>query len=87
LKLVGKILGFKLIKIDDLEMTCFFVDRISSNDNRELVENKISTIVNRAHGKFRFFQGRNDGFGLKLSLTEATQDPINYCKNFLKKLI
>ncbi|HDQ00679.1 MAG TPA: transcription-repair coupling factor [bacterium] len=87
MKLVGKILGFKLIKIDDLEMTCFFVDRISSNDNRELVENKISTIVNRAHGKFRFFQGRNDGFGLKLSLTEATQDPINYCKNFLKKLI
>ena len=87
LKLLGKKLGFRLIKIQNHQMICYFSDQIVQSNNRELIQKKVSSIIVKANGKFQFVQGKNEGFGIKLEIPEIIESPINYSKNFLKNLI
>ncbi len=87
LKLLGKKLDFRLIKIQNHQMICYFSDQIVQSNNRELIQKKVSSIIVKANGKFQFVQGKNEGFGIKLEIPEIIESPINYSKNFLKNLI
>lgn len=87
LKLIGQRLDFSLIKITDSEMTCNFSDKIAQSDSRELIENKISWIIDKAKGKMYFVQGKNEGFGIRTNVPESATDAVDYCKNFLKNFL
>jgi len=51
------------------------------------MEKKVSSIIDKAKREFHFLQDRKKGFGLVLNIPMSEQTPIEYVKNFLKKLL
>ncbi|NOZ60086.1 MAG: transcription-repair coupling factor [Calditrichaeota bacterium] len=86
LKLLAQRNDFKVIKFFPQELLCFFSDRIAKAASRELIENKISWIIDKAHGEYQFVQGKEEGFGIKILIPEKEADPLEYGKNFLMNL-
>ena len=43
--------------------------------------------MQKAEGKFHFFQEGKDGFGINVDIPNDEIDSIEYSKNFLKSLI
>ena len=87
LKLLGRQLDFKQIKIFNYKLLTYFSDKTTATNNRELIETKVSSIIDKAEGMFHFFQDRDNGFGISLDIPLSEQEPIEFGKNFLKKLL
>ena len=87
LKLIGNLLDFRLIKISDHTLVTYFSKDIAISSERELMENKICSIMQKAKGNFYFVQEGKDRLGLHLDIPENEADPIEYSKNFLEHLI
>ena len=87
LRNLGKRLDFRLIKISNDTLSIYFSKDIALLNQRELLENKICSIMRNASGDFHFFQDGQDGLGLKVNIPVSEKDPVYYCKNFLMNLI
>jgi transcription-repair coupling factor (superfamily II helicase) len=87
LKVIGNLLDFRLIKIFDHTLITYFSKDITIPAERELMENKICSIMRKAKGNFYFVQEGKDGLGIHLDIPQNENDPIEYSKNFLKYLI
>jgi transcription-repair coupling factor (superfamily II helicase) len=87
LKLLGRQLEFKTIRIDKNKLIAYFSDKVTETNNAELMEKKVSSIIDKAKREFHFLQDRKKGFGLVLNIPMSEQTPIEYVKNFLKKLL
>ena len=48
---------------------------------------KVSSIIDKAEGMFHFFKDRDKGFGISLDIPLLEKEPIEFGKNFLKKLL
>ncbi len=87
LKVIGNSLSFKSIKFFDNSLVAYFSKDIATSSSRELIENKICSIMQKAKGKFYFVQeGKND-LGIHVDIPRDELDPIEYGKNFLISLI
>jgi len=87
LKLLGRQLDFKQIKIFNYKLLTYFSDKITSTNKRELIEMKVSSIIDKAEGMFHFFKDSDKGFGISLDIPLSEKEPIEFGKNFLKKLL
>ena len=87
LKIIGSLLDLKLIKVFDKTLISYFSKDVTSLDSRELIENKICSIMQKAEGVFHFLQEGKDGLGIHVDIPTGERDSIQYSKNFLKSLI
>jgi len=87
LKVIGNLLYFRLIKVLNHTLITYFSNDVTSLDKRELLENKICSIMQKATGSFHFVQQGKDGLGLHVDIPESEIDPIQYSKNFLISLL
>jgi len=87
LKIMGVALGFKLLKITKHVLSAYFFERLTAPENRELMEKKICSIMDKAEGKFHFLQKGKEGLGIHVDIPEKETNPVIYSKNFLKKLL
>jgi len=85
MKLLGSQLDFREIKIVDQQLRAYFSNKITSTNNRELIERKVSSIIDKATGEFHFIQDK--GFGVSLDIPATEKNVIEYSKNFLKNLL
>lgn len=87
LKIIGASIGFKHIKIGKHSLIAYFFDSFARPDNRELMEKKICSIMDKAEGKFHFLQKGKEGVGIHVDVPEAETNPVVYSKKFLKKIL
>jgi transcription-repair coupling factor (superfamily II helicase) len=87
LKIIGNILDFRLIKVFDHTLVTYFLKDITTSDKRELLENKICSIMQRANGSFHFVQDGKENLSIHIDIPKSENDPICYSKNYLKNLI
>lgn len=88
LKLIGNSIGFKLIKITKKALIAYFFDSFSVPENRELMEKKICSIMEKAKdATFHFLQKGKNGLGIHVEIPIEEKNPVIYSKNFLKKLL
>ncbi|MFZ5516281.1 MAG: transcription-repair coupling factor [Candidatus Zhuqueibacterota bacterium] len=87
LKILGNLIGFKSIKISKKAMTGFFLDSVTAPDRRELMENKICSIMVKSEGDFHFFQNGKNELGIHVDVPEDGTNPVAYSINFLKRLL
>ena len=87
LKLLAQKNDFKTIKFWEKHFVCFFNDRIAKATSRELIENKISWIIDKAQGDYQFVQGKEEGFGIKILIPALKTDALEFAKDFLMKLM
>ncbi|MDZ7335279.1 MAG: transcription-repair coupling factor [candidate division KSB1 bacterium] len=87
LKIIGTILDFRLIKISDHTLKAYFAREFGGSSPRELIENKVCSIMQKAEGNFYFVQEGKGGLGLHIDIPRDELDPIAYGKDFLKRLI
>ncbi len=87
LKIIGSLLDFKMIKFFNNSLVAYFSKYITISGNRELIENKICSIMQKAKGKYYFVQEGKDDLGIHIEIPHDEVDPIQYGKNFLIHLI
>jgi len=87
LKIIGSLLDLRLVKVLDKTLISYFSKDVTSLDNRELIENKICSIMQKAQGVFHFVQEGKDGLGIRVNIPAGKQDRIQYSKDFLTSLI
>ena len=87
LKLLGRQLDFKQIKFSKKNLTAYFSEKITTSNNGELIEKKVSSIIDKTKGKFHFIQDRKRGFGVSLDIPPSEKVVYEYSKNFLKNLL
>lgn len=87
LKLIGNKLNFRLIRINDHTLSSYFSKDFTESADRELIQNKVCLIMDKARDSFFFFQEGKENFGLRANVPRSESDPIEYSKNFLKSLI
>ena len=87
LKLLGRQLDFKQIKVSKNNLTAYFSEKITTTNNGELIEKKVSSIIDKTEGKFHFIQDRKKGFGVSLDIPSSEKKIFEYGKNFLKNLL
>ncbi len=86
LKLLAQRLDLKTIRFRKGEMLCYFNDFLAKTTDRELFEKKISRIISKAQGEYQFIQGREEGFGIKITISPQEKDYLEFGKNFLINL-
>ena len=85
-----KILGTKLlldkIKMNKNEMFVQFHDAVVQ-DNKELLQKRLVSIVEKAGSSFTFVQNGSRSLGMKIKIPKKVNDQLNYAKNFLQSLL
>ncbi len=87
LKIIGNKLDFRLVKITNHVLIAYFSRELSAHSRRELIENKVCSIMQKADGNFYFVQEGRDGFGLHVDIPRNEPDPIAFSKRFLMRLM
>ncbi len=87
LKLLSRALEFKTIKVEKHKLMAYFSEKITETNNAELIEKKISWIIDKASLGFHFLQDKNRRFGLGLNFPANIDLPIEYSVDFLRKLL
>jgi len=86
LKILGNLLGFKLVKVFDHTLYSYFLKDIATSADRELIRNKVCVITQKAKGAFYFIQNGKDEFGIRVDIPKSEKDPVEYSKLFLNQL-
>ncbi|MEE4312007.1 MAG: transcription-repair coupling factor [candidate division KSB1 bacterium] len=84
LKVVGAQLGLTRITINDDSMNILFDEHIV---DKELINRRVVSIVDKAAGKATFYQSKGNALGLRLDLKKIKSNSIEYSKNFLQSLL
>ena len=80
-------LNFKRIKIEDHALISYFSNEFADVTNRELIEKKVCSIMDKAKGSFQFILGTKENFGLRVNIPKNEKDSVEYSKNYLKNLM
>jgi len=87
LKLLGRQLDFKHIKFDKNNLTAYFSEKLTTTNDGELIEKKVSSIIDKTKGNFHFIQDKRKGFGVSFEIPSSEELVFEYGKNFLKSLL
>lgn len=87
LKMIGNLMNFKLVKIINRSLVLYFSKDVTSQNNRELMEKKVCSIMEKVPRLFHFVQEGKTGPGLHVDIPKNEPDPIEYSKNILKRLL
>ena len=87
LKIIGNQLNFKRVKINNNALLVFFNEDITYSNNRELIENRVCSIINKSKNSFHVIQDGKDGLGVHFDIPKTKIDAVEYSKNFLKGLL
>jgi len=86
LKILGTQLKLKNVKIDNQEMLIQFHEDVVSED-RELLQKRLVSIVNKAKTPFTFIQDDNQNLGIKMIFEDNISDKFEFSINFLQDLL
>ena len=85
-KILGTQLHLKNISINSKRMIIRFHDEIIEGE-RELMQQRLVSIVDNASYPFTFVQGSGKGFGLKIQFSNNIENHTEFSKNFLQSLV
>ncbi|MBN2011066.1 transcription-repair coupling factor [candidate division KSB1 bacterium] len=85
-KLMGNNLSLKNISINNKYLNVSFHPEVV-DENRELLQQRLVTIVDNAKYPFTFVQGKNGDFGIRITIPGNEKEPLSFSKNFLQSIM